>query len=136
MIKCGFFVLLTAVTISIICVFSACGNTGLGEDFSVSIGQMIAIADENLEITFVEVTSDNRCARDVVCITEGSVVCKMRVIQGESSYNIELAQPGLFYDYSQHTFGGYIYTFKVVPYPESEKTISTDEYRILLTINK
>ncbi|UCG54964.1 MAG: hypothetical protein JSV32_01745 [Dehalococcoidia bacterium] len=134
--KCRFYVFFTAVAISILCAIPACGNVNLGEEFSLSIGQMIVIADEDLEITFVEVISDNRCARDVICITEGSVVCKMRVVQDESSFNIELAQPGLFYDYSQRSFGGYIYTFQVVPYPESEKTISTDEYRILLTINK
>jgi hypothetical protein len=59
----------------------------------------------------------------------------MKIIKGESSYNIELAQPGLYYDYSQELFGGYKYTFKVEPYPESDKVISTDEYHILLTIN-
>jgi len=64
------------------------------------------------------------------------VVCKMRVAQGDSSYDIELAQPGLYYDYSQRLFGDYVYTFKVIPYPESKKTISSDEYRILLIINK
>ncbi|UCE98208.1 MAG: hypothetical protein JSV74_02445 [Dehalococcoidia bacterium] len=128
--------LLAVFAISIICVFTACDKTGLGEEFSVSIGQTIAIMGEDIRITFLEVINDNRCARDVVCVTEGDVVCKMRVVQGDSSYDIELAQPGLYYDYSQRLYGDYFYTFKVTPYPESEKKISVDEYRILLTLNK
>ena len=60
----------------------------------------------------------------------------VEVIQGESSYNIELAHPGLYYDYSQESFGNYRYIFKVEPYPESGKIISNDEYLILLTVSK
>ena len=136
MVKCKLYILLMVGVISILCVLLACANASLGEEFSISISQTIAITSEDLKITFLEVINDNRCARDVVCITEGSVVCKMRVAQGDSSYDIELAQPGLYYDYSQRLFGDYVYTFKVIPYPESKKTISSDEYRILLIINK
>ena len=81
-------------------------------------------------------SGDNRCASDVVCITAGEVVCLLKVAQGESSYNIELAQPGLYYDYSQESYENYKYTFKVEPYPESDKIISDDDYRILLTVSK
>ncbi len=135
--KYGLCVLVLVITVSLLCICLACGGkAGLGEEFSLSIGQTVTIAGEDLEITFEEVMGDNRCARDVVCITAGDVVCLMKIGQGESSYNIELAQPGLYYDYSQESFGGYKYTFKVEPYPESDKIISTDEYRMLLTISK
>ena len=135
--KCAIYILLLVVIASLLFVFPACGGkAGLGQEFSLSIEKTVAITDEDLEITFVEVSRDNRCARDVVCITAGDVVCLMKIAEGESSYNIELAQPGLYYDYSQELFGGYKYTFKVEPYPESDKVISTDEYRILLTVSK
>ncbi|MCJ7769747.1 MAG: hypothetical protein MUO92_04685 [Dehalococcoidales bacterium] len=135
--KYAIYILLLVLIVSLLFVFLACGGkAGLGEEFSLSIGQTVTITDEDLEITFVEVSGDNRCARDVVCITAGEVVCLMKITESESSYNIELAQPGLYYDYSQESFGGYKYTFKVEPYPESDKVISIDEYRILLTVSK
>lgn len=135
--KYGLYILAMVVTVSLLCVCLACGGkAGLGEEFSLSIGQTVVITGEDLEITFEEVKSDNRCPSDVVCITEGGVVCLMKVVQGESSYAIELAQPGLYYENSQESFGGYKYTFKIEPYPESDKVISTDEYKMLLTINK
>lgn len=125
------------VIISLFFTLSACGaNAGIGEEFSISVGQTIAITDENLEITFLQVLRDNRCARDVVCITAGEVVCLIQISQNEFPNNVELAQPGLYYDYSEESFGGYNYIFKIDPYPELDKIISSDEYRILLTIRK
>lgn len=135
--KCGIYILLLVFIASLPFVLSACGGqAGLGEEFTLSIGQTVTITGENMAITFVEVSADNRCARDVVCITAGEVVCLMKITKGESSYSIELGQPGLYYDYSQESYGGYEYTFKVEPYPESGKVITTDEYRILLTVRK
>jgi len=130
-------ILMLVFIASLLFVCPACGNkANLGEEFSLYIGQALTIAGEDLKITFTEVSRDNRCARDVVCVTAGEVVCLMSITEFETSYNIELAQPGLYYDYSQDLLGGYKYTFKVEPYPESSKTISSDEYRILLTINR
>jgi len=131
------YILMLVFIASLLFVCPACGNkANLGEEFSLSIGEAFTIAGEDLKITFTEVSRDNRCARDVVCVTAGEVVCLMSITEFETSYNIELAQPGLYYDYSQDLLGGYKYTFKVEPYPESSKTISSDEYRILLTINR
>jgi hypothetical protein len=129
--------LLTVAIASLSLVFPACVvKAGLGEEFSISTGQTVIISGEDLEITFVEVTADNRCARDVVCITAGEVVCLVGINDGDSSYSIELAQPGLYFDYAEESFGGYKYRFKVEPYPESDKIISSDEYRILLIVTR
>ena len=134
--KYGIYILLLVVIASLL-FFPACeGKAELGQEFFISIGQIVTITSEDLEITFEEVSADNRCARDVVCITAGEVVCLVKITEGGSSYNIELTQPGLYYDYSQELFRRYEYTFKVEPYPESDKVISTDEYRILLTVSK
>jgi len=135
--KCGVYILLLVIIASLLFALSACGvKAELGQEFSISIGQTVTITDEDMEITFKEVMKDNRCPSDVDCITAGEVVCLMQITKGESVYNIELAQPGLYHGYSQESFGGYKYNFKVEPYPESDKTISTGEYRVLLTVSK
>lgn len=135
--KYGFLMLLLVFTALLCFTLIACGGKAkLDQEFTISIGQSFTIAEADLEITFVEVLADNRCARDVVCITAGEVVCLLKIDEGESSYNIELAQPGLYYDYSHDSFGGYRYVYKVEPYPESDKIISADEYFILLTVSK
>jgi hypothetical protein len=54
--KYGINILLLVVITSLLFVFPACGSKArLGEEFTLSIGQTIAITDENLEITFVQV---------------------------------------------------------------------------------
>ena len=83
--KYAIYILLLVVIASLLFVFPACGGkAGLGEEFSLSIGQTVTITGEDLEITFVEVSGDNRCARDVVCITAGEVVCLMKITEGGS----------------------------------------------------
>lgn len=131
------YILSLVVIASLLFVLSACGGKAeLGQEFSISVGQTVTITDEDMEITFKEIVKDNRCPGDVVCITAGEVVCLMQITEGESAYNIELAQPGLYYGYSQESFWGYEYTFKVEPYPESDRVISTNEYYMLLTVSK
>jgi hypothetical protein len=130
-------ILCLVVIISLFFTLSACGaKAEIGEEFTLSVGQTITITNEDLEITFLQVLGDNRCPRDVVCITAGEVVCLIQISQNEFSNNVELGQPGLYYDYSEESFGGYKYIFRVDPYPELDKILSSDEYRIFLTIRK
>jgi hypothetical protein len=38
--------------------------------------------------------------------------------------------------YGRSTYKKYVFTFRVQPYPELGKKISTEDYRVLLTIEK
>lgn len=135
--KYGLCILALVATASLLCICLACGlKVNLGQEFSLSIGQSAVIADENLEITFEEVSEDSRCPEGAVCVWEGRVVCLMKITEGEALYNIELAQPGLSDEYVQETYKEYKFTFKVEPYPEVDKEILNSEYRLLLTISK
>ena len=108
----------------------------LEEEFPLSIGQSILFAGEDLRLKFKGVLQDNRCPRDVVCITQGEVVCLLEVEHDGSIYNVELAQPGLYFDYSEETSNGYRYKFIVEPYPEVDFKLSNYEYRLLLTVSR
>jgi hypothetical protein len=108
----------------------------LGREFPLSIGQSILIADENLLITFKEVSKDNRCPKDAVCITQGEVVCLLEIKKDNIVNNIELLQSGLYYDYSEIISGDYTYKFIIEPYPEVDSKVYNYEYRLLLTVLK
>lgn len=112
------------------------GKTRLGQEFTLSIGNPVSISGEDLRLTFQEVVQDSRCPTSAACITEGLVLCLLQVERGNSAYYIELAQPGLYYDYSQNTFDGYKYSFIVKPYPEVDKEIAEGDYRLLLILEK
>jgi len=120
-------------------VSSACGHpnieAGPGEEFSLAIGQKAIITGEDLEIRFKEVSEDSRCARDVVCVWEGRVVCLLEVTGGGVSEEITLTQPGLTDQPAQEYYQDYVFTFNVEPYPEeAEKPIKCSEYRLRLTL--
>ncbi|MFC1846801.1 hypothetical protein ACFLYS_01915 [Chloroflexota bacterium] len=136
--KHKFYILAVAVIIVLALVLYLIfgGKTRLEQEFSLSIGRPAGIAGEDLHLTFQDVLQDSRCPTGAVCITEGAVVCLLEIKQGDAVYNIELAQPGLYYDYSQEIFGGYKYNFIVEPYPEVDKEIAEGDYRLLLILEK
>ena len=115
---------------------TGCQNTaGTGEEFTLSIGQTVNIADEDLKITFKEVSGDSRCPTGVVCVWAGEVTCVMRIEEGGFIYELDFVHSGATDDYSQMNFNNYRYTFKVEPYPVSGQDISDSKYKILLTVN-
>jgi hypothetical protein len=138
--KYKFYVMAGVVVVVVVLAVVLCllfvGKIHLEQEFSLSIGQSVGIADEDLRLTFKEVSHDSRCPTGAVCITEGAVVCLLEIKHDDAVYNIELAQPGLYYDYSQETFGGYKYNFILEPYPEVDKEIAEGDYRLLLMLEK
>ncbi len=111
-------------------------EASLDQEFSLAIGERAVISGEALEIEFLEVLEDSRCARNVTCIWEGRVRCLVESAAGSTSEQKELVQPGLTDEYSIETYGDYQFTFRVEPYPEADQPIPEDEYRLLLTVSK
>ncbi|MFC2027834.1 hypothetical protein ACFLU3_04020 [Chloroflexota bacterium] len=60
----------------------------------------------------------------------------IEIIGGDGSHSMTLTQPGLFYDYSKDSYAGYEIAFKVLPYPEAERQIEDDEYRLILNVDE
>jgi hypothetical protein len=70
-------------------------EVGLDQQFSLSLGQSIMIAGENLVIKFVEVISDGRCPKGAICIWPGEANCLTEITtRPESIYLKVLTQPG------------------------------------------
>jgi hypothetical protein len=115
-------------------------EAGLGEEFSLSIGQSASITGEDLEVTLLDVVEDSRCPRGVVCVWEGRVTCSVEFVPlapGEQAGDtVMLTQPGLTDGDAVETYRGYRIAFRVIPYPEAGEPVPRDEYRLLLTITK
>jgi hypothetical protein len=122
------------------CLLSACagasdpGGGKLGKEFSLTPGQSAAIDGENMQVKFVQVLEDSRCPRGARCVWAGQVRCALEMVQGNVTQQVVLTQPGLTDEYVEETYGGYRFAFKVEPYPEANKAIADDQYRLRLTI--
>lgn len=110
-------------------------KAGLGEEFVLAVGQSASIDGEGLTIRFIEVTEDSRCPEGVECVWEGRVTCLVDIIYSDSTYQQELTQSGRS-STSVLEFQGFEIMFDVQPYPTFGKEIKTDEYRLVLTINR
>ena len=129
--------LATALITTTACAPEAGAKTvGLGESFSLAIGQSASIDGEDLAIKFIHVVADSRCPSDVVCIWQGEVACLVEVTYSGTGQQMVLTYPGLTQEPSESQFGSYQFTFSVEPYPEAGKEIGKSEYRLNLLITK
>ena len=106
---------------------------GLGQEFSLSPGQNIVIAGENLAIKFIEVISDGRCPRGAICIWAGEASCLIEITTHSESSRKVLIQSGLSGP-SKTSFANYEITFDLQPYPEVGKAPDKKNYRLRLVI--
>ncbi len=131
---------LLASFVTILLLVGCAGNaefrSRLGEEFSLRIGQSVAITGEDLEIRFVEVSEDSRCPKGVTCVWEGRVSTVVEISADGSSQQLKLIQPGLTEKPSRETHKKYQLTFKVEPYPEEGKEIAADEYQLVLIVKR
>ena len=121
--------------------FGCVGQAGeitanLGQEVELKIGQTVSIEGEQTKVNFVEVVNDSRCAKGATCIWQGEVTCIVEITYFESMHHKTLTQPGLTQEPSRDVFKEYSITFNVKPYPELEKDIKTNEYRLQLVIEK
>ena len=109
----------------------------IGEEFSLRIGETAGIKGEQLQIRFLEVSEDSRCPRNVTCVWEGRAVAVIEVLKGNTSQKIELIEQGHTETLTTKQFEEYEFRFRMSPYPEeTEVQISSDEYRLMLIVNK
>ena len=108
----------------------------LNEELPLSIGQTMRISEEDLTVEFLAVVEDSRCPKNVTCVWTGRAVVRARITYGDLAQELLLTQPGLTDEYSKEDFQHYQLSYRVLPYPEQGKTISEDEYRLLLVVSK
>jgi hypothetical protein len=108
----------------------------LGQEFSLVIGQTVAITDEDLKIKFIEVIEDSRCQTGVYCFWAGRVTCIVEFTIKNADYKMALTEPGLTSDYTNEIYENYQLKFRIEPYPQAGKTINKSDYRLLLMISK
>ena len=111
-------------------------EVSLDQEFSLSPGQSIMIAGENLAIKFIEVISDGRCPKGAICVWAGEAACLTEITtHSESSYHKVLTQPGLSGP-SKTSFANYKITFDLQLYPEVGKAPDKKGYHLRLVISK
>ena len=106
----------------------------LGQEFELKLGQTASIEAEELKVKFVEVVGDSRCPTGATCVWEGEVSCTLEITYLDEMYTKTIVQSGLSSQYAVEIFEEYELEFTVQPYPELDKEIKADEYRLLITI--
>jgi hypothetical protein len=111
-------------------------DANLDSEFLLQFNQSAEIKSEDIKITFLNVTSDSRCASDVTCVWQGQAGIEFAVQKGEEKSTVSLSIGG---DSSpeESIFDSYlIQLVDISPYPVSTKDIQSDEYAAKINITK
>ena len=108
----------------------------LDSEFLLQFNQSVEIKSEDITITFLNVTSDSRCASDVTCVWQGQAEIELEVQRGEEMSTVSLSIGG---DSSpeESIFNSYlIQLVDLSPYPISTKIIQPGDYSATIKITK
>jgi hypothetical protein len=108
---------------------------GLGETFTINVGNSAQITGEDMVITFNEVIGDSRCPQNVNCVWAGVASSGITIIHQGVTYSLALNQPGLT-EQAKQDFINYTLTYNLNPYPRAGEEISLKDYRLTMTVTK
>jgi hypothetical protein len=111
-------------------------QVSLGQEFNLPVGQTVDVKGENLTIKFVSVTNDSRCPSGAQCIWAGEAKCQMSINDHGSVSEVILTVSGGSDAIDQEFYKSYKASFKLVPYPEVGKQISSTDYQLIMTLTK
>lgn len=94
----------------------------------------------DLNVQLLEVT-DSRCPSNAVCIVAGSADVKFKISDGTNETDVQVVFSSVNKKVSQQEFklGGQTYNLvvtEVLPYPETSKSPSLEEYKVAVSIEK
>jgi hypothetical protein len=102
----------------------------MGSEVALSPGETVRVGA--LRITFTGVTSDSRCAVDVVCVWEGDAVSRLTLIEpalGAETRELHTSHPRAV------TYGRYqVELVRLEPEPRSTRTIPPESYRLVVRV--
>jgi hypothetical protein len=127
---------LIALSVSLLAL-TACADTPgapsvpVGSPFVLAPGEVVAVADTDLQLRFDRVLGDSRCPADAICIQGGDAIVR-----------IELFSRRRFRVYELHTGnmrpvehdGVTIELLELSPYPFSSRVIQPGDYRATLRV--
>jgi hypothetical protein len=131
-------------SILLIPLLSACSKTTtatttavfLDSQFTLAPGQPVRMASEAMDIKFIGVSQDSRCPTGVQCIRAGDVSAEIEITIAGKVNQITLKDDPAAGAAQGYVFQGYMIAFSVAPYPEANKTIAKEDYRLSLEFSK
>jgi hypothetical protein len=114
-------------------------RAALAQPVTLAVGQSVRLTDALLTITFIGVSEDSRCPRQVNCVWSGRAVLRFSVqVEGGPAQDVTLSTPHSPDPTNIATLHGYrIALTDVQPDPETpDNPINPEQYRATLVVTR
>ena len=110
-------------------------DASLGSPFDVAMGETVAVAGEDLHVTFESVTEDSRCPEGAQCVWEGDAVARVTLVKSpEKSVTVDLHTNGRF-DREAEYHGYVVGLVDIAPHPRTDKPRDPKAYVATLRVD-
>ena len=130
------FLLAMVMLITLLSGCSSSSKASLNSQFTLAPGQSARIDSETMEIRFIGVTEDSRCAAGVECIWAGQLSCALEITRNGVKNSVTLTDSAGSGSSTGTDFQNELITFSVSPYPTAGKTIPKGDYRLSMTVSQ
>jgi len=134
------FACLFIITLVLLTAIFSCSNepgipVSLGKEFSLSIGQTATFSSEGITLKFLEVESDTRDPEDGLTSPLGEAICRVEVHNQKAKSTISIPQKGGT-SFTNGHLGSYKLVTRLLPKPETGKTIAPADYKLFIIMTK
>jgi hypothetical protein len=130
-------ILVVVLYLAVLSLFSRATTAELDAPFRLRAGYTATIPSEGLEVTFLNVTQDSRCPKDVQCVWSGLVVMDIKAVkdgQDLGTFNVSYFPSGKG---ELTRAGGYsIEPLEIEPDAVMGRKIRLFEYSVLLLVSR
>jgi hypothetical protein len=106
-------------------------SVDLGAEFTLAPGAAVSVKSVSMKVTFVSVTEDSRCPRDVTCIWAGEVKVQLVIDGPRSASQVEILEGDTAVS-SEYR----VTLVRVEPPPVSTARIAPRDYRATLRVDR
>jgi hypothetical protein len=110
----------------------------IGEQFELTIGERVTLAEAGISLSFAEVVEDSRCPADAMCVQQGRAVVSGDLTDAAGApapYTLTLGNA----DDAGAEIAAGDYTVRIValdPYPGTVDQVNPEDYRLTLLVEK
>jgi hypothetical protein len=107
----------------------------VNQQFTLAPGEAASIDRTGVRVQFIRVMADSRCPADALCIWVGDATVHVRVFEGAASSDYDLHTANSEQTTIEHG-GMRISLVQLQPYPFSNRTIQSSDYRATLEVRR
>ena len=125
------------VVFALLVACSSAAGPGLGDQFTLRVGESASIAELGVWMRFIQVVEDSRCPASVVCVWSGNGAIRLDITTGRGAEPVTLNTAGGNLFPNEASAAGYTFTLvQLDPQRQTTAEVPAEQYRATIRVTR